>query len=262
MDLLLQDKHAFVTGGSRGIGLAIARTLAHEGAVVSIGARDEQGLAAAVDALAQEGLAAHPYVVDVTDSAGLEATVQQTAEDRDGRLDLVVANAGGAQGGGLQDSTAEDWAATLTLNVIHATTLIRAALPFLSASSAGAALVIASICGWKPRARSAYSVAKAAEIHLAPSLAVELAGEGVRVNALSPGAVMIPGGRWERTRDADPAAHDRFVADNLPGGRLVSLDEVADAACFLLSPRAAGVNGAHLAVDRAQDRSTDRAVYP
>ena len=84
----------------------------------------------------------------------------------------------------------------------------------------------------------------------------------MRVNTLSPGAVMIPGGRWERTREADPEAHERFVSENLPGGRLVSPEEVADAACFLLSPRAAGVNGAHLAVDRAQDRSTDRAVLP
>ena len=122
--------------------------------------------------------------------------------------------------------------------------------------------MIGSISGWKPRASSSYAVAKAAEIHLAPALAVELARERIRVNTLSPGSVMFEGGRWARTRAADPEAHDRFVAENLPGGRFVSLEEVADAACFLLSPRAAGINGAHIAVDGAQDRPTDRPVYP
>jgi 3-oxoacyl-[acyl-carrier protein] reductase len=122
--------------------------------------------------------------------------------------------------------------------------------------------VIASISGWKPRTTSSYAVAKAAEIHLAPALAVELAHEHVRVNTLSPGSVMFERGRWARTRAADPDAHDRFVAENLPGGRFVTLEEVADAACFLLSPRAAGINGAHIAVDGAQDRPTDRPVYP
>ena len=261
MDLQLAGRRAVITGASRGIGLAIARGLALEGAVVSICARDPGGLADAVDRLGREGLTAHPYVVDVTDTAQLEATVVQAASEQGG-LDLVVANAGGSRGGGLQTSTAEDWKYTLDVNVVHAATAVRAAVPWLSASGHGAALMIGSISGWKPRASSSYAVAKAAEIHLAPALAVELAREGIRVNTLSPGSVMFPGGRWARTHAADPDAHDRFVAENLPAGRFVSLTEVADVACFLLSPRATGINGAHIAVDGAQDRPTDRPVYP
>ncbi len=261
MDLQLTGKRAFVTGGSRGIGLAIARALAREGAVVSIGARSSDGLAAAVSDVCRSGLSVRPYVVDVTDAGALDDALTRSATEQGG-LDLLVANAGGSRGGGLQTSTAADWSYTLTLNVVHAATAVRAALPWLAASGEGAVVVIGSISGWKPRTSSAYSVAKAAEIHLAPSLAVELARERVRVNTLSPGAVLFPGGRWERTRDADPVAHQRFLADNLPAGRLVTLEEVADAACFLLSPRSSGINGAHLAVDAAQDRSTDRPVYP
>jgi 3-oxoacyl-[acyl-carrier protein] reductase len=261
VDLQLTGRHAFVTGGSRGIGLAIARGLALEGAVVSIAARDGAGLEDAVDRLGEEGLTVHPYTVDVTDAAALEETVARAAADRGG-LDAVVANAGGSRGGGLQDSTAEDWAFTLGLNVVHAAGVIRAALPWLSASEHGAALVIGSISGWKPRASSSYAVAKAALIHMAPALAVELARERVRVNTLSPGSVIFEGGRWERTRAEDPDAHERFVADNLPLGRFVTLEEVADAACFLLSPRAGGINGAHVAADGAQDRPTDRPVLP
>jgi 3-oxoacyl-[acyl-carrier protein] reductase len=261
VDLHLSGRRAFVTGASRGIGLAIARGLALEGAVVSICARDHDGLSEAVDELGAEGLTVHPYVVDVTNTEQLEAAVVQAATERGG-LDLVVANAGGSRGGGLQASTAEDWAHTLNVNVVHAATTIRAAVPWLAASGDGAALVIGSIIGWKPRASSSYAVAKAAEIHLAPALAVELARERIRVNTLSPGSVMFEGGRWARTRAADPEGHDRFVADNLPSGRFVSLQEVADAACFLLSTRAAGINGAHIAVDGAQDRPTDRPVFP
>jgi 3-oxoacyl-[acyl-carrier protein] reductase len=261
VDLQLSGRRAFVTGASRGIGLAIARGLAMEGVVVSICARDPQGLEDSTRQLASEGHTVHPYVVDVTDHEALEEAVARSAAEQGG-LDLLVANAGGSRGGGLQSSTAADWAHTLGLNVVHAATAIRAALPWLTASDAGAALVIGSLSGWKPRSTSSYSVAKAAEIHLAPALAVELAHEGVRVNTLSPGAVLFDGGRWARTRAANPEAHDRFVADNLPGGRLVTPEEVADAASFLLSPRASGINGAHVPVDRAQDRSTDRPVYP
>lgn len=261
MDLLLEGRRAFVTGASRGIGLAIARGLASEGAVVSIGARSPDGLADAVARLGNEGLVVHPYVVDVTDPRAIERAVTRSARELGG-LDLVVANAGGSRGGGLQTSTPDDWMFTLGINVVHAATAIRVAVPWLTASGRGAALVIGSISGWKPRASSSYAVAKAAEIHLAPALAVELARERIRVNTLSPGSVMIEGGRWAATQAADPEAHARFVADNLPGGRFVTLEEVADAACFLLSPRAAGINGAHLAVDGAQDRPTDRPVYP
>jgi 3-oxoacyl-[acyl-carrier protein] reductase len=261
VDLQVFGRKAFVTGGSRGIGLAIARGLALEGAVVSIGARNPDGLADAVDRLGREGLKVHPYVVDVTDHDQLGAVIALSATEHGG-LDLVVANAGGGCGGGLQTSTPEDWFDTLSVNVVHAATAIRAALPWLTGSGHGAALVIASLSGWKPRATSSYAVAKAAEIHLAPALAVELARERVRVNTLSPGSVMFEDGRWARTRAADPQAHDRFVAENLPGGRFVTPEEVADVACFLLSPRAAGINGAHISVDGAQDRPTDRPVYP
>jgi 3-oxoacyl-[acyl-carrier protein] reductase len=159
-------------------------------------------------------------------------------------------------------STVEDWLHTFQANVLHAATAVRVAAPHLARAPHAAVLIVASISGWKPRTKSSYSAAKAAEIHLAPSLAAELARERIRVNALSPGGVMVSGGRWERTKAVDPDAFDDFVRENSPQGRLVTAEEVADVACFLLSPRASGVNGSHVTVDGGQDRSTDHRPYP
>lgn len=259
VDLRLRGKRAFVTGGSRGIGLEIARALASEGVRVAVCARGREGLDRSELLFSTLGLSVSTYVADVTDAAALEGAIRTAATDGGG-LDILVANAGGSVGGGLLESTASDWAATLAMNVLHAATAIRAAAPWLSTSEDGTALVISSISGWKPRTKSSYAVAKAAEIHLASALAAELAAEGIRVNALSPGAVYFEGGRWARTREADPTAYAEFVHDNVPRGRLVSPEEVADVACFVVSPRAAGINGAHIAVDAGQDRSTDRPL--
>jgi 3-oxoacyl-[acyl-carrier protein] reductase len=261
MDLQLRGRRVLITGGSRGIGLAIALALVDEGARVTICARGQEDLARAAEELACHGTTPHTVVADVTDSQSLGAAVAEAAETFGG-LDLVVANAGGSTGGDLLHSTAEDWMQTFRANVLHAATTVRAAVPHLEHTEDAAVVIVASISGWKPRTKSSYSAAKAAEIHLAPALAAELGPLGIRVNALSPGAVVTAGGRWERTREADPDAFDEFVRDNAPRGRLVTVEEVADVACFLLSARANGINGAHVRVDGGQDRSTDRRPYP
>lgn len=261
VDLQLGGKRAFITGGSRGIGLAIACELAAEGARVAVCARGEEGLVRAADEIARHGPRPITMAIDVSDAAALEQSIHQSARSMDG-VDLLVANVGGSVGGSLLESTPEDWAQTFGLNVLHAANAIRSAAPYLAASGHGAALVVASISGWKPRTKSSYSAAKAAEIHLSAVLATELGPLGIRVNTLSPGAVVTEGGRWERTRAADPAAFETFVRDNAPTGRLVTEREIANVACFLLSERANGINGAHVPVDGGQDRSTDHRPYP
>lgn len=261
MDLQLEGLRVLVTGGSRGIGLAIASKLAAEGALVAICARGKQCLARAAADLAKVGRAPTTLVADVRDATSL-ANAMEAAAAVHGGLDLLVANAGGSVGGDLLHSTPEDWVRTFEANVLHAATAIRTAAPYLEQSEAGAVLIVASISGWKPRAKSSYSTAKAAEIHLASALAAELGPLRIRVNALSPGSVVTQGGRWEQTRGADRQGFEEFVRDNTPHGRLVTVDEVADVACFLLSKRASGVNGAHITVDGGQDRPTDRRPYP
>jgi 3-oxoacyl-[acyl-carrier protein] reductase len=252
MDLGLSGSRAFVTGGSAGIGLAIARTLAGEGAEVVICGRD-------ADRLARAGISA--VQADVTNPGELAAAVDDAAQ-RLGGLDLLVANAGGSVGGGLLESTPQDWADTFALNVLHAAHAIRTAVPHFDAAGGGTALIVSSITGWKSGPKSSYAAAKAAEIHLASTLAQELGPRQVRVNALSPGSVIFPGGGWDEFRVAQPDRFDAFASGDFPRGRLVEIQEVADTACFLLSPRASGISGANICVDAAQDHPGAGRFFP
>jgi 3-oxoacyl-[acyl-carrier protein] reductase len=251
VDLGLSGRRAAVTGGTRGIGRAIADGLAAEGADVAVCARGAEGVEATVRDLRRRGVRAHGGVVDVTAPGELEAWVDEAASALGG-LDLLVANAGGAAGGGLLDSTQADWAATWELNAGHFVRLLRAGAPHLRAAGGGAAVVISSISGHKPAPRAQYGATKAAEIHLAAPLARELAADGVRVNAVSPGSILFDGGGWADVRDRDPAAFAAWLERELPAARLGTPEEVADVVCFLLSDRATWVNGAHVAVDGAQ----------
>ncbi|MBO2452623.1 SDR family oxidoreductase [Actinomadura barringtoniae] len=256
MDLGLSGKRAFVTGGSAGIGLGIAEALAGEGASVAICGRDEARLQAAEARSGAVGL-----VADVTDPDALGRAVDQGAE-RLGGLDIVVANAGGASGGGLVDSTPDDWAETFAINVLHAAHAIRTAVPHFERQGGGVALIIASITGWKPGPKSSYAAAKAAEIHLAATLGQELGPRNIRVNALSPGSVLFEGSGWEMFKETRPERFAAFAREDFPSGRLVTLDEVTDVACFLLSERARGINGANICVDGAQDHPSAGRFFP
>ncbi|MFI6348580.1 SDR family NAD(P)-dependent oxidoreductase [Streptomyces sp. NPDC050560] len=249
----LAGRRVLVTGGSRGLGEQIVRLLLATGARVATCARGAEGLGALAASLgAGERARLHTEALDVTEPGRLEAFVHGMKKRFDG-VDGVVACVGGARGGDLGASTPEDWAATWDLNVGHTTRLVRAAVPHLRAAGGGSVVVVASISGWKPGPGAQYGAAKSAQIHLTASLARELGPDHIRVNAVSPGSMLVPGRRWDRMRREDPAAFAAFLAAELPGGALVTPLEVARVVVFLLSDWASGVSGAHLPVDRAQN---------
>ncbi|MEU7161447.1 SDR family oxidoreductase [Streptomyces chrestomyceticus] len=243
-----------VTGGSRGLGREIVQLLAAAGARVATCARTEGDLRTLQDDLPAKGTHLYTEALDVTEPAVLEAFVGRAA-DRFGRLDGVVACAGGARGGNLENAATADWAATFEINVLHAQRLLKAAAPHLRAAGGGSAVLISSINGWKPAPRAQYGAAKAALISMAGSLANELGPQGIRVNTVSPGSMLIPGRRWARMQAEDPDAFTRFAAQ-VPSGELVTPQEVARVVAFLLSRWSSGMTGTHVVVDRGQNNPT------
>lgn len=253
MDLELAGKVALVTGGSRGIGRQVAARLALEGCALGVCGRTGADIESAAGDFRRSGAKVFGVTTDVVAPGGVEDFVEQAALQLGG-VDLLVANVGGAAGGGLLDSTPEEWTRTFDLNVGHAARAIRSCVPHMEARGGGAVVVVASISGWKPAPRAQYGAAKAAEIYLAGALARELAPQRIRVNAVSPGSILIPDGGWDQFRSREPERFREFEESALPAGRLGSADEVANVVTFLLSERASWVNGTNICIDGAQGR--------
>ena len=251
MDLELKDKVFLITGGTDGLGLALAGGLVAEGAAVAICGRSEDRLAAAAESLASGGSDVLAWRADVEKASDIEAFVQ-AAVARWGKIDGIVHNAGRHAAGPLETSDDATWEGDLQLKLMGAVRLTRMALPYLR-ESRGAALFTLAMAAKAPGPASApSSVSRAAGMALMKSLSKELAPHGIRVNAILIG--LIESGQWVRGAAAAglelPAFYDRLAQDSaIPLGRVGRAAEFADLASFLLSARASYVTGAAINLD-------------
>jgi NAD(P)-dependent dehydrogenase (short-subunit alcohol dehydrogenase family) len=255
MDLELNDRVAVVTGASKGIGLAIARTLIDEGAHVVAASRTRP-----------QGLDLVHVSVDLIDPDAPAEVIARAVEEF-GRLDILVNNAGGPppgdrlpHGGFLERSDAH-WRAMFEFNLFSAVRACRAALPVMLEAGSGAIVNVSSGSGRQPSPFNVdYSGAKAALMNLTKALSEEFGPQGVRVNGVAPGAVLTPwwtdeGGAADIFAAMVGSDRDSVLTTVAPEmmqlttGRLVEPQEVADAVAFLASPRSASTTGAELAVD-------------
>jgi 3-oxoacyl-[acyl-carrier protein] reductase len=258
MDLGLSDKACAVTGASRGIGRATSRLLCAEGAEVLLIARGEDGLAEATEACVAAGGRAEALRLDVTDPDAGERIVA-ACEERFGRLDVLVNNAGTARWRTLEEVPDSDWQAAWELNVIAPLRAMRAAIPGMRKRGWGRIVNVSSTAGKRPSAMMPeYSVAKAAELALSRLFADLNAADGVLVNAICPGPTkselwMAEGGLLDQSREAAGRGSREEAIEaagaKRPIGRLAEVGEVAAAIAFLCSEHASYVTGAAWSVD-------------
>lgn len=238
----LTGKIALVTGASRGIGRGIAMMLAKQGATVLAAARAENATPT-VEAIINAGGKAEAVSIDVTDSKALEALPGQIVA-RHGRLDVLISNAGIARDQLLMRMKRDDWDAVIATNLTATFTLAQAAMRPMLKQRGGRIIAISSVVGQMGNAgQTNYAASKAGIIGFAKALAREVGSRGITVNVIAPGMVDT-----EMTKAISDKAQVDW-AQQIPVGRLGTVDDIAAAACFLASDEAAYITGHVLAVN-------------
>ncbi len=246
MDLQLRGLNALVTGGTKGIGRAIAQTLIAEGANVAFCARNAEEVAATEAAWAAQGPQVRGSVVDVADAVGLAAWVASSAEAMGG-IDIVVANVSALA---IPNDEAS-WKRGFEVDMMGTVRLVDAAMPSLEKSRHPAIVTISSVSGREiDFASGPYGAFKAAIIHYTQGLAYHLAGKGIRANTVSPGNTYFDGGVWNQIEHGNPELYKMALGLN-PTGRMGTPQEMANAVVFLASPAASFITGTNLVVDGA-----------
>jgi 3-oxoacyl-[acyl-carrier protein] reductase len=246
MDLGLKGLKAVVTGGTKGIGRAIANTLAAEGTHVAFCARNAAEVEQTVKDFSAHGVQVLGRVVDVGDGGALAGFVAEAAQTFGG-IDIVVANVSALA---IPNDEA-NWQKTFEVDMMGTVRLVNAAMPFLEQSANASIVTISSVSGREiDFASGPYGAFKAAIIHYTQGLAYHLAGKKIRANTVSPGNTYFKGGVWEQIEHGNPELFKMALGLN-PTGRMGTPQEMANAAAFLASPAASFITGTNLVVDGA-----------
>jgi L-fucose dehydrogenase len=249
MDLALTGKVVVVTGGAKGIGEAIVRTLADEGATPVIVDRDEETSGRLREELVGGGYSCEAIVADLAQEGACRDVVQEVARDV-GAPDALVNNAGINDGVGLEEGSAEAFLNSVRRNLLHYYEMAHFALPHLKVSGGNIVNVASKVAMTGQGGTSGYAASKGGILALTREWAVELLRHGIRVNAVVPAEVMTP--LYQQWLDTFPNPESKLegIVEKIPlGKRMTEAGEIAATVAFLLSPRAGHITGQHLVVD-------------
>ena len=256
MDLGLSGKVAMITGGSHGLGKQAAECLAREGCKVSICARGEEQLDAALAEFRAKGYPACGTQADVTIEGDAVRFYDDTIANL-GQPDILVNNVGGRRGSVLlEETTMEQFREGLEVNLISAVRLTAMVLSHMKGQGWGRIINISSIYGREHGGSIDYMTAKAGLIAFSKHLALQLAPINVRVNCIAPGSIDFPGSSWDRfQKNNTPEVVAEFIARNLPAGKFGWPEPIGEAVAFLASDRADLITGACINIDGGQSKS-------
>jgi len=255
MDLGLRDKRAIITGGSIGIGLAVAQGLAEEGVDLVLVARDAERLTAAAEQIsAQHGVKVRAVAADIATATGVQSVIDAVVAE--GGVDILINNAGSGSNETIEAAPDEKWQFYWDLHVMAAVRLARGIIPGMRARGGGVVLHNASICAAQPLwYEPIYNVTKAALMMFSKTLAGEVIKDNIRVNCINPGLVLTPdwiktakeltatsGGDWE-------GYLQQVAEEHAPIKRFATPEELADFFVFLCSRRASYSVGSSYFVD-------------
>ncbi|GAA0489808.1 glucose 1-dehydrogenase [Salinibacillus aidingensis] len=248
MELHLKGKNVLVTGGTIGIGKAIANAFLHEGAHVGIAARSMNELAKT-----KEESGVEIYQKDLAIPEQREQLIEEFV-DHFGSIDVLVNNVGASHGQGVLQTPVNVFEQAMEVNFISAVHLSQLASTSMIKNQNGVIINISSIFGKEAGGAPSYNASKAALISITKSLSSELIKDHVRVVGIAPGAIYHPNRIWQNRLKKDPKYLKKYAEDKIPAGRLGTTDEIANVAVFLASDKASWIVGTTVTVDGGQSR--------
>ncbi|MCX5699142.1 MAG: SDR family oxidoreductase [Candidatus Omnitrophica bacterium] len=259
MDLGIKNKYALVTGGTHGIGKAIALSLADEGCNVAVCSRTFPRIRETQEQLKAKGVDCLAIQADVMIKEDINRVFNMVIE-KWGTLHILVNNVGGGGRWGKEDIEATDekvWQEVYEKNVMSSIRFVKLVIPYMRKQKWGRIVNITSIYGREAGGRPWFNIAKTAQTVLMKNLSLkkDLVRNGITFNSIAPGGIMIPDTGWEVEQKKDPVAFRAMLNEKFPLGRLGKPEEVASVVAFICSEKASLVNGASIPVDGSEGRS-------